>query len=274
MERNTRVIWASELFDLSVEGIDCYVEASKLFSLLPEIEEMKQGTCLKVRLKNGARYDLPFLVVKWDTPEMPEEYNNSITFKLDDLMLCTLKNLVKPELQCIYIDEKGAISCDFISACINNIVKCSEQILLPPDVQDLTNGKVCNLNITETTLFIKGENFNIVTARPTLSEEAKNDFTNLREMIEGELIFVKVKELQEGLKRLVLFGDFITFEENRVVCNNNFEPFNFKKIEDKKYEIESIKKVILVATDIGELEGNIVFTSETSTFLVSAVQEE
>ena len=41
LERTDRVIWASEATQLAVEGIDCYVEAEKFFSLLPDIKQVK-----------------------------------------------------------------------------------------------------------------------------------------------------------------------------------------------------------------------------------------
>jgi len=275
LERNTRVIWASEVIDLDVEGLNCYVEADKFFNLLPEIKYLKQTTCLEVQLKNGARYTLPFLTVEWETLQMLSgEETETINFKLDDLMLCTLKNLVKPELQCVYIDSEGAISCDFISACITDIVKSTQPILLPPDVQELTSGRICQVTVTEDTLYFASSNFNIITARPSLSEEAKQDFVGLREMSNGATGFTAVDKLQEGLRRLVLFGDFISFEADRAVVGENFEPFNFRELAGLKYEIECLRKVILTASEITELQGNLILKNTSSRFLVSAVQED
>lgn len=275
LERNTRVIWASEKIDLDVEGLNCYVEADKFFNLLPEIKYMRQTTCLEVQLKNGARYDLPFLTVSWETLEMPAEEGETINFKLNDLMLCTLKNLVKPELQCIYIDNEGAISCDFISACITDIVKSSEPILLPPDVQELTDGRICRVTIKNDNLYISTENFNIITAKPSLSEEAKQDFVGLRAMSDGAHGYVDVTKLQEALKRLVMFGDFISFKADKVIAGENFEPFAFaRELPELKYEIESMRKIVLTASEITELEGNLILKNTSSRFLVSAVQEE
>lgn len=271
LERNDRVIWASEKTNLEAHNISCYVEADKFFALLPEIKSLEQGTCLKVTLKNDAVYELPYLDVSWEPVEMPEEYSDSITFKLSDLMLCTLNNLIKPELQCIWIDEHGAVSCDFVSACISSGVKASKGFLLPPDVQPLVDGRICKVEVTDGRIYILASDFAIATSRPSEGEDKW--YEQLREMLEGASDFVQGEKLAEGLKRLALFADYITFDGTKALAGSNFEPFVFSDVNGAQYEIEKVSRIMTTATKIGEKDGNLVFKNESSMFLVSPQEE-
>ena len=272
MERNDRVIWAAELTKLDVEDIDCYVEADKFFNLLPDVKTLKQTTCLEITLKNGARYELPFMQVEWESEDMPESYSDSVTFKLDDLMLCTLKNLVKPELQCIYIDEQGAVSCDFVSACLSTQVKATHSLLLPPDVQELVNGRQCLVQIQDGKMYFKSSDFYIATALPQMGEDRW--WEDLRAMIPQRIEGVAVTSLVESLKRLQLFGDYVTFSNNRVNVGENYEPFIFvADMTDNNFEIERLSKILTTAVKMDKIEQNLMFTNETSRFLLSPMEE-
>ena len=271
MERNDRVIWASENTELPAENINCYVEADKFFSLLPDIKSLSQDTCLKIELKNGAKYELPFLTADWQAEEMPAEYDNVITFKLDDLVLCTLKNLVKPELQCIYIDQQGAVSCDFVSACISDTVKANEGFLLPPDVQELVNGRQCKVKIENDKIYIQASDFSIVTTKPTMGDDPW--WEQLREMLQNAEHFIDVGALSNGLKRLAMFDDYISFDGDKVNAGSNFEPFRFTDLSNYKYEIEKVAKVLSTATEITEENANLIFRNKSSKFLISPMEE-
>lgn len=271
LERNDRVVWAAEKTAIESEGIDCYVEADKFFALFPDIKSLKQGTCLEVTLKNGARYELPFLTVEWSSVQMPEDYDDSITFKLSDLMLCTLKNLVRPELQCIYIDQQGAVSCDFISACVSKEVKASAPFLLPPDIQDLVDGRLCKVKVTDTNIYIQASDFSVVTSRPTMSEDAW--WEGLRDAITDVAAFADAAPLAAGMKRLAMFGDYVNFDGDRVVSGSNYEPFAFANLEGNQYEIEKVSRILSTATHISEKGGNLVLKNESSMFLISPMDE-
>lgn len=272
LERNDRVIWASENTTLPVTTtLDCYVEAKKFFTLLPDIAELSQDTCLKVKLKNGAKYELPFMQVSWETQLMPTEFSNVIMFKLDDLMLCTLKNLIKPELQCVYIDSKGAVTCDFVSACISDTVKSSEAFLLPPDVQELVDGRQCKVEIKDEKIYIQSTDFSIITSKPVMSGEAW--WEQLREMLSETSSFVKTEALTQGLKRLTLFGDYVSFDGEKALVGENFEPFKFTPLSDKKYEIERLAKILTTADEMSEQAENLVLRNKSSKFLISPMEE-
>ena len=272
LERNDRVIWASESTQVPAdEAISCYVEAEKFFTLLPDIAQVAQDTCLHIKLKNDAQYELPFLTAEWQTEEMPEEYENTITFKLDDLMLCTLKNLVKPELQCIWIDDKGAVSCDFISACVCDTVKATEGFLLPPDVQALVNDRVCKVKVTDSKIYFQASDFSIITSKPAIGEDAW--WEQLREMLSVSATYVKAEPLTNALKRLVMFADYVTFDGAKVFAGENFEPFAFKEIAERKYEIERLSRILTTAEEITEESENLVLKNKTSRFLISPSED-
>ena len=271
LERNDRVLWASEATSIQAEGIDCYVEADKFFNLLPEVKSLEQNTCLVVTLNNGARYELPYIDVKWETQEMPEEFTDTINFKLSDLILCTLNNLIKPELQCIYIDNQGAVSCDFVSACMSKEVKSTTAFLLPPDVQALVDGRSCKVKIEDEKIFIQATDFNIVTSKPTIGEEPW--WEQLREMVNEIPQTKSTATLADGLKRLAMFDDYIKFNGEKVLASENYEPFEFIDLGENKYEIEKVSRVLTTANGITSVEGNLIFKNDNSIFLVSPMDE-
>lgn len=271
LERTDKVIWAQELSPLkSDDHIMCYVEAKPFFILLDEIKEIKQTTCLEITLKNGAKYELPFMDVTWESLEMPEEYHDRIQFKISDLMLTTLRNLIKPELQCIWIDNIGAVSCDIISACISDQVKSTHPFLLPLDVQELVSGKTADVNCEGDMLYIVGNDFSIAIMKPENEDAWYND---LRAMVDATATFVPVMTLVDSLKRLTLFDDCITFDGTKVHAGSNHEPFNFVDTGNKPYAIEKVSKILAVTTGMAEHEGNLILRNEGSMFLISAMEE-
>lgn len=276
LERNDRVVWAYEKTALVAENINCYVEADKFFLLMGEIKSLTQDTCLHIELKNGAKYELPFLSVEWDSQDMPTEYSDSITFKLSDLMLCTLKNLVKPELQCIYIDEKGAVSLDFLSACISKTVKSSSPFLLPADVQDLVDGRLCKVAVTDDKLYFEANDFGIVTSKPTHVVEAEDEvpwWDAIRGLVEGASSFVSGDKLAEGLKRLSTFADYVVFDGEKATAGSNFEPFAFVDLSGREYEIERLSRILSTASKVSEVGGNLVLANDSNLFLLSPMEE-
>lgn len=270
LERTDKVTWAQEFMPLRSENISCYVEAKPFFALLPEIASMKETTCLEITLKNGAEYELPFVDVSWETVEMPETYHDRILFKIGDLMLTTLRNLIKPELQCIWFDEAGAVSTDILSACISTDVRSAHPFLLPLDVQELVLNKLAEVNAKTETLFIKGADFNIAVMKP---ESTDTWYDDLRGMIIGDAQFVPTSKLFESVKRLEIFADYLAFDGAVVKAGSNYEPFEFKDLGDNPYDILKLGKLLMVSTSIGEINNNLVLKNEGSTFLLAAMEE-
>lgn len=271
LERTDKVIWAQEITPIQAkERINCYVDAKQFFVLYEDIAELHQSTHLKVILKNGAEYDLPFLNVSWDSVVMPEEYHDEVQFKISDLMLTTLRNLIKPELQCIYIDEKGGVSCDIISACISTEVKSEHAFLLPLDVQELVVGKTAKISAETNVLYLAGHNFSIAVMKPEITDAWYED---LRNMLSDMPTFVTTGKLADSLKRLELFGEYVSFDGEKAIAGNNFEPFQFFDLGSKPYEIMKLEKLLTTAVSIGEINGNIVLRNNGSIFLISAMEE-
>ena len=273
LERTDKVLWGSEVFDKPnwSDVPTCYVEADKFFVLLESISSLVNlGTCLEVTLSNGAKYQLPFLDVKWNSIEMPNDYSEVVTFKLADLMLCTLTNLIKPEFQCIRIDEKGAVSCDFVSACITSDMRVSRGFLLPPEVQPLVDNRLCKLKLTDDKIYIISAGFELVTSMPQLSEEEW--WEQLRGMIDNSLTFLDWSS--EALKRLMMFGDYVEFRDGKVYCGNNYEPFlNFPDMPGRRYEADKLLKIMSSATKIAVFNNNLILKNDNALFLVSPVDE-
>lgn len=281
LERNDRVVWAKEIcrFRQNPTGISCYVEASKFFALIDEIDTLEQTTCLIVKLKNRAKYELPFLDVSWEQPsDLPEIFDGQIDFDLSDLMISTLKNLVKPELQCILIDPAGAVSCDFVTACFSRKLRFPVRFLLPADLQPLVDGKHCSVSITDK-IYIRANGIEIVTAAPTI--EDMEMWETLRGMVaESPEATFDGSQLLESLKRLQLFGDYVSFDGERVKSGANFEPFPFPPFDDNAggaaenlYEIEKLMKILSTAKAVSESHCNVVLSNDSSTFLVSPLED-
>lgn len=279
LERNDRVVWAYEKTAIPADAsINCYVEADKFFALISEIKSLTQGTCLTVELKNGAKYELPLLTVQWEPEAMPTEYPDKITFSISDLMLCTLSNLIKPELQCIYIDSEGAVTCNYVTACVNDKVKSSVPFLLPPAVLPLVEGRLCNVAVKGSRVFIENAEFGVVTtAGVHIKDEGEEEtgawWAQLRGAFASVPGYAKTEPLIEGMKRLALFDKFVSFDGNKVTAGSNFEPFMFADLGTNKYEIASLSKILAVSAGIGEAEGNLVLKNDNSRFLVSPIDE-
>ena len=214
---------------------------------------------------------MPFIPVERATEEMPEEYSQSILFDIDDLMVCTLTNLIRPELQCIYIDSKGAVTCDFVTACINKTLKSDEPFLLPPEVQQLVKDITCQVQMEGEHICFRASNFDIKIAKPTLSEEPW--WEDLRAMVEDVERFQPIGKLQQSVARLNMFGDYIQFTGDKVIADTSYEPFAFTNLGEKRYEIMGLSKILPVVTHIANNESVLVFKNLKSKFLVSAGEE-
>jgi hypothetical protein len=273
IERTDKVVWGQEVFDRPTwpDVADCYVEEDKFFALFEQIAVLRNvGPHLEVTLMNGAKYELPFLEVSWNAQQMPEQYDQTITFRLADLMICTLANLIKPEFQCIRIDDKGAVSCDFVSSCVSKSMIAQKPFMLPPELQPLVDARLCSVKVTDTKIFVKANDFSLVTTCPTTSGDAW--WEQLRAMIPEGLNFVEFSP--DALKRLMMFGDYIEFKDGKVLCGSNFEPFpSFEPLPGRKYEADKILRIMSTATKIASYEGNLILKNDSAMFLVSPVDE-
>ena len=105
------------------------------------------------------------------------------------------------------------------------------------------------------------------------TEDDDKWYEQLRGMLDGASEFTQGESLAEGLKRLALFADYITFDGEKALAGSNFEPFTFKDLNGAQYEIEKVSKIMSTAPKIGEKDGNLIFKNESSMFLVSPQEE-
>lgn len=116
-ERYDKVTYLSEQLNITLTTSQAiYVESGRFLSLLPFIQSAEsEDNYLLVTLKNSAEYKLPYVEVEFDVINFGEDSDRilSVTHSLDILKKTTLKNLVKPEMRCIYVDDKGAVSLIF-----------------------------------------------------------------------------------------------------------------------------------------------------------------
>lgn len=273
LERTDKVLWGAE--ELRKEGWEdvpvCYVEADKFFALLPNLAALRNsGAHLEATLVNGAKYLLPFLDVSWQGINMPADYDQSITFKLTDLTISTLTNLIKPEFQCIRIDPKGAVSCDFVSSCISRSMKAERGFLLPPELQPLVDGRLCKVKVTEDKIYVRTTDFDLVTPNPESS--GQEWWEELRQMLPDDAPYVNWNP--EALKRLMLFGDYLEFKDGKVYCGDNYEPFSeFQGVPGRRYEADKLLSIMSVATKLASYNDNLLVKNEDSVFLLSPVDE-
>lgn len=274
-QRFDKTVYVQEPFSVSVTGSgEAYVEASKFFSLLPEtsLVELSQDY-VKMTLKNKAEYKLPKMDVKWDTSNLPATFvqSSSINIKLASgrLTSATLKNLANPMLQCIYMDQDSGVSCNSMVACIDGTTLVKQPILLPPDVVTLMEGRESQLMVSEDGNFIIkiGEAF-IVCPAPMYDYSETAEV--LRNSIPASTKKYPVSGLFEEIRRLSSFGDFLSFDGNKVSVGENFEPFDFPSAEPTfRYGVQYLLTVLPQVTHISQSEFALLLYGDNFLFMVS-----
>lgn len=271
LERTDRVLWAREKTQVDYVGQDCYVEASKFFVLLPEIKTLVVGTCLEVVLKNNAKYSLPFLEVQWESRVMPEGTPQVIRYDIEPLIVSTLSNLIKPELQCIYIDNQGAVSCDFISACFSPQLKSDIPFLLPADVQKLVLGDTCKTVVTDSQVGFMTDQYEIIVSVVLLGEDRW--WEQLRDMMKGVSEFYSTTGLDSVMKRMALFVDYVSFDGSSVCGGTNKEPYQFHSLEGKIYEVSKLSALLDYVKEMTVANDALVLKGEKVSYMLSPLEE-
>lgn len=273
-QRYDRTVYIEEPSPIPISGTgEAYIEAQKLFTLLPETAALTIETdCVKLVLKNKAEYKFPKLDLSWDSNPLPRSFNldNSVNIKLASgrLNSATLKNLANPMLQCIYLDDMGGISCNSMVACLDGTTKTINPILLPPDIVLLMEGK-------ESQLEIIGDNFVIKIADSFLVCPVPNyDYSQtaqiLRETLPIDITKYPVNGLFEEVKRLSAFGDFLSFDGERVLVGENFEPFIFPSADTFfKYGIQYLLTVLPQVTHVAQSDFALLLYGDRFVFMVS-----
>jgi hypothetical protein len=273
-QRFDKTIYAVEESKIKIQGSgEAYVEALKFFNLFPETKDIEIHTdFVLLRLKNGAEYKLPFLDVSWNTNELPNKFNkdNSISIKLVSgrLNSATLKNLANPMLQCIYIDNTSAVSCNSMVACLDGTATTITPLLLPPDIAPLMEGREAYLEIIDNNYVVKmGEEYVVC---PIPAYDYSGVAQTLRNSLPASIKQYPVGSLYDSVRRLSMFGDKLTFDGEKVLVEENYEPFNLPSaVKEFKYGIQYLLTVLPQVTHIAQSEFALLLYGDKFLFMIS-----
>lgn len=248
-----------------------YVEAGKFFTLFGEIQkiDLLQDYC-HLTLKNGAEYKLPYLLTSWDDKATSLPATPAATIKLANgrLSSATLKNLANPMLQCIYVDDATAVSCNSMVACIDGTVTSGEPLILPPDIISLIEGSEASIYIDNGNYALKVGDAIVLVPIPGL------DYTETAELLRGTLPEnierFPVGTLFDSLKRLSSQAEYVTFKPDRVQAGDNYEPFDFPKAnQNYTYNIQNLLSVIQQAKNIAQSDYALLLYGDQFLFMIS-----
>ena len=248
-----------------------YVEAAKFFSLLPDakIVELTTDYC-HIILSNGAEYKLPYFDLTWEdqVAELPEQPTAKIKLAAGRLSSATLKNLANPMLQCIYIDEATAVSCNSMVACIDGTVTSRTPLILPPDIISIIEGAESNLYLIDDNYVLAIGDSKLFVPVPELdySETAEVLRSALPEGIER----YPVGALLESLKRLSNSHDFVSFQADRVIADDDYEPFDFPRANPNyQYNIQNLLSTVGQAKTIAQSDYALLLYGDQFLFMIS-----
>lgn len=282
-ERYDKVTYLREYLNIRLDGEGaCYVEAESFLSLLPFIRKAAiKENYLEVILKNGAEYKLPYMEVEFSVPkiELPTlQISGEIDFSI--LKKTALQNLVKPEMRCIYVDEKGAVSCNFLQGTVDEGITSVEPVLLPPDLIDyIPAGNV--------QIYKGGDMLFYTDAKDKFIWSPAGDFMESEETPWYQSIYEQAKSsseerfspvqegMEESLKRLSLFGKEAVFNSSKVQVGNSYEPVSIPSAGGQVFDLEEVIPVISCAKmmTISE-EGTMFLRNGRVTILVSSKEEK
>ncbi len=266
---------------ISITGMKpAYVEAAKFFALISEIKSIDlQQDCCHLTLSNGAEYKLPYFDIAWEDRNIDTTGCFSTKIKLANgrLSSATLKNLANPMLQCIYIDDATAVSCNSMVACIDGTTVSSKPLLLPPDVINFIEGQETEIfvldkqdeqgNVNTTYVFNIGQGVVYVPA-PSLDYKETADV--LRDSLPENIERYPVGTLFDSLKRLSASHETVVFTQDRVVADEDFEPFNFPKANSSfQFNIQNLLSVIQQTKYIAQSEYALLLYGDKFLFMIS-----
>lgn len=248
-----------------------YVEASTFFALFDEVTQINltDDNCQLV-LKNAGEYKLPYLLLSWDDKDTNLPTTPAATIKLVDgrLSSATLKNLANPMLQCIYVDDETAVSCNSMVACIDGTVTSPQPLILPPDIISLIEGSEVNIYIDNGNYALKVGEAVILVPVPGIDYKETADV--LRGSLPENIDRYPVEKLFDSLKRLSSQSDYVVFKQDRVQAGENYEPFNFPKANPEYvYNIQNLLSVIQQAKHIAQSDYALLLYGDQFLFMIS-----
>lgn len=270
-------------FDLDL-GSPVYVESARFLPLVPFIASAKaEENYLQVFLRNGADYKLPYLGVEFSIPDITvgNEYlciHGKLNFSA--LKKTALQNLVKPEMRCIYVDEKGAVSCNFIQGTVDKNIKTlsGQKLLLPPDlVVYIPDGEQGSIYVSGEYIVYEtlGRDY-IIAPLTELSEEESPwyDIIYNKAQIPQEGFAPIPAGLEEALKRLQCFGNDVVISADTLTVESNFEPISLPGAHGGEYTVEEVLSVLGGGKEILFKDTEMYLKNENITIMVSEKSDE
>lgn len=291
-ERYDRVTYLRETLPISLHiGTEpVYVESGRFLSLLPFIRTATAtDNYLEVKLVNGAIYKLPYLDLTFDRPNLSDvEPSTLLRGQLDfsALRKTVLKNLVKPEMRCIYVDENGAVSCNFLQGTTDLGIRTQgvgDAVLLPPDMIDyVDDGQSATVFELGDYLFYVNEEGTKSIWAPKADFDAVPDgeepwFVKIFALTQGveESVFTPIPTgMEDALKRLMSFSDEVTFYANKAVAGDNFEPMAIPTAQGEVFTIEDVCSVVGTCSGVAFSSGILFLRKAGVTVLVSQKEDE
>lgn len=282
-ERYDKVTYLREFLNFTLEGEGgCYVEAESFLSLLPFISRATiKENYLEVVLKNGAEYKFPYMEVEFGAPKIEPptlEIKGEIDFST--LKKTALQNLVKPEMRCIYVDNNGAVSCNFLQGTVDRGIISRSPVLLPPDLVDYIPAGHVEIYKGGDMLFYTDTESKFIwsPAGDFMESDEAPWYNSIYEQAMGAqaMEFSPVQEgMEESLKRLSLFGKEAVFNSTKVVVGNSYEPVSIPSARGQVFDLEEVIPVISSAKEMVLSEDGTMFLKNGEvTILVSAKEEE
>lgn len=278
-ERYDRVTYLREVLPISAEGLEeeVYVESGRFLSLLPFIRNVQRtNTYLLVVLVNGARYELPYLDLEFSAPQIPEEPRICIQGAIDFTVLkkTALQNLVKPEMRCIYVDDKGAVTCNFLQGTVDTAIVTEEPILLPPDLTTYMTPSQDAIIFTSGNIICFTDKEKVWVYSPKADFEESEDpwYRTIYETamaVKDEPFSPLPQYIDESLKRLANFGNEVVITGDRMTTGENYEPISCPSALGGEFTIEDVLSVIQNGKDIFFTESAMFLRNGSTTIMVS-----
>lgn len=253
--RTDRITTIAEKLSLDEEAIkgeiDCIVDYKQWSALQSFIEEVHQEAAhLAIKLKNGGVYQLEFLDLSQPFPDIPLLPENAemkmLHFK--PLSIACLQSHLSNDLRSIYVCKEGAYSTNFLIAAHSDQLSEEKVQLYPADILGDIAGKFLVAH-EDTAMYIASNEFILKTAQPILEDE--ENFLLIAEMFKEPIDYVPAQQIAEQLKRISLFDEVVTFNQDKLVskCGNEPSPITVK--EPIEFDVPPLLPIIDGAEFIG-----------------------
>lgn len=289
-ERFDRVTYMREVigtFPLEIQS-PIYVEAGRFLPLVPFIDSANSTeNYLHVLLKNGAEYKIPYLEgIEFSRPQFSDDSPQVLLegkIDLSALKKTTLQNLVKPEMRCIYMDERGSVSCNFLQATVDKNLRSPCRVLLSPDIIDyipVSDSDSIIASIGDYLFYTDTVSRWIWAPKAEIEEVSDGEIAwydtmyNLSDAVPEDYFVTVPPDIEGAIKRLSFFSDEAEFMEGRIVSGQNYEPLSLPQNASGKYTLEELGSVISIGKQIAFYENALFLRNDKVTVIVSEKEDD